>query len=77
METWLNPNKASDNISLISFHHPERKNRIINDSHGGVIVYINDHIHFVRRRDLEQNRVKCDRNMFSLGYYIYRRVLML
>ena len=57
-ETWLNPNIASDDISLISYHHPERKDRVA-DSHGGVIVYIKDSIHYVRRRDLEPNRVEC------------------
>ena len=57
-ETWLNPNKDSDDISLISFHHPERKDRIA-DSHGGVSVYIKHIIHYVRRRDLELNGVEC------------------
>ena len=58
METWLNRNIDSDDISLISFHHPERKDRIA-DSHGGVIVYIKDSIQYVRRRDLEPNGVAC------------------
>ena len=53
-EAWLNPNIDSDDIPIISVHHPERKDRIA-DSHGGVIVYIKDSIHYVRRRDLEPN----------------------
>ena len=53
-EVWLNPNIDSDDIPIILFHHPERKDRIA-DSHGGVIVYIKDSIHYVRRRDLEPN----------------------
>ena len=57
-ETWLNPNITSDDISLISYHHPERKDRVV-DNHGGVIVYIKDSIHYVRRRDLEPNGVEC------------------
>ena len=56
-ETWLNPNIDGDDISLISFHHPERKDRIT-DSHGGVIVYIKNSIHYVRLRDLEPNGVE-------------------
>ena len=47
MDTWLNPHIASEDISLISYHHPERKDRIA-DSQGGVFVYIKDSIHYVR-----------------------------
>ena len=57
-EAWLNPNITSDDISLISYHHPERKDRVA-DNHGGVIVYIKESIHYVRRRDLEPNGVEC------------------
>ena len=57
-ETWLNPNIASDGISLIFYHHPELKDRVA-DNHGGVIVYIKDSIHYVRRSDLEPNGVEC------------------
>ena len=57
-ETWLNPNITSDDISLISYHQPERKDRVA-DNHGGVIVYIKDSIHYMRRRDLEPNGVEC------------------
>ena len=54
----LNPNIASDDITLFFYHHPERKGRIT-DSHSEVIVYIKDSIHYVRRRDHEPNGVEC------------------
>ena len=43
---------------LPSFHHPGRKDHV-NDSHGGVLVYIKDSINKVRRNDLEINRLQC------------------
>ena len=57
-ETWLNPNIVSDDISLISYHHPGRKDRVA-DSHRGVIVYIKYSIHYKRHRVLELNGVEC------------------
>ena len=57
-ETWLNPSVTKDDISLLSYHPPERKDRVA-DSHGGVIIYIKDHIHYVRRADLEPIGVEC------------------
>ena len=38
-ETWLNPAVTDDDISLLSYHLPKRKDRVA-DSHGGVIIYI-------------------------------------
>ena len=49
---------TNDDISLLSYHLPERKDRVA-DSHGGVIIYIKDHIHYVRRNDLEPIGVEC------------------
>ena len=57
-ETWLNPSVTKDDISLLSYHPLERKARVA-DSHGGVIIYIKDHIHYVRRADLEPIGVEC------------------
>lgn len=57
-ETWLNQSCQTEDILLHSFHNPERKDRF-DDSHGGVIVYVKENIHFVRRYDLEINRLEC------------------
>ena len=57
-ETWLNPAVTNDDISLLSYHLPKLKDRVA-DSHGGVVIYIKDHIHYVRRRDLEPIGVEC------------------
>ena len=38
-ETWLNAAVTNDDISLLSYHLPERKDRAA-DSHGGVIIFI-------------------------------------
>ena len=57
-ETWLNPSVTKDDISLLSYHPLERKDRVA-DSHGGVIICIKDHIHYVRRADLEPIGVDC------------------
>lgn len=57
-ETWLNSSISSEDLILHSFHKPERKDRI-GDSHGGVIVYIKDILHYKRRPDLEINRLEC------------------
>ena len=51
-ETWLNPSIDSEDLSLISFNKPERKDRI-GDSHGGVMLYVKTGIHYKRRADLE------------------------
>ena len=57
-EAWLNPAVTNDDISLLSYHLPERKNRVA-DNHGGVVIYIKDHKHYVRRHDLEPIGVEC------------------
>ena len=33
--------------------------KIVADSHGGVIIYIKDHINYIRRHDLEPIGVEC------------------
>ena len=57
-ETWLNSSITNGDISLLSYHLSERKYRDA-DSHGGVIMYIKFHIHYVRRHDLEPIAVEC------------------
>ena len=51
-ETWLSPMHNTDDLILQSYIKPERKNRF-GDSHGGVILYIKEGIHYKRREDLE------------------------
>ena len=57
-ETWLNSSYTSDDIRLESFREPERKDRV-GDSHGGVIIYVKDSIHYRRRNDLELRGIGC------------------
>ena len=57
-ETWLNPDIPTDDLLLDSFNKPERKDRQA-DSHGGVMVYVKEGLHYKRRQDLEPNRTEC------------------
>ena len=57
-ETWLNPDISTDDLLLDSFNKPERKDRPA-DSHGGVMVYVKEGLHYKRRHDLEPNRTEC------------------
>ena len=57
-ETWLSPTVTSEELFILSYHPPERKDRI-GDSHGGVILYVKDTLHFTRRHDLEPVGVEC------------------
>ena len=54
----LNHSVTKDNMSLLSYHPPERKDRVT-DSPDCVIIYIKDHIHFVRRADLAPIEIEC------------------
>lgn len=56
-ETWLNDSVSSEDLLLLSFHKPERKDRTF-DSHGGVMLYVKSNLHYKRRYDLELNRVE-------------------
>ena len=57
-ESWLNPAVTDDDLSIQLYHKPERKDRV-GDSHGGVILYVKDTLHYTRRRDLEPNGIEC------------------
>lgn len=57
-ESWLNNSVSSDDLMLPSYSCPERKDRIC-DTHGGVILYVRENLHYKRRYDLELNRVEC------------------
>ncbi|MCG8113228.1 MAG: endonuclease/exonuclease/phosphatase family protein, partial [Candidatus Thiodiazotropha taylori] len=51
-ETWLNHSIDTEDLTLQSYQSPERKDRV-GDSHGGVIIYVKEGIHYKRRNDLE------------------------
>ena len=51
-ETWLNPAVDPTDLLLDSYCEPERKDRP-GDSHGGIMIYIKEGIHYKRREDLE------------------------
>ena len=57
-ETWLNDSISDDNLTFHDFHCPVRKDRV-RDGYGGVILYVKNTIHFVRRGDLEVNETEC------------------
>ena len=49
-ETWLNDSIASEDLLLQSYNKPERKDRP-GDSHGGVVLYVKEGLHYKRRND--------------------------
>ncbi|MEW8547336.1 MAG: endonuclease/exonuclease/phosphatase family protein, partial [Candidatus Thiodiazotropha sp.] len=51
-ETWLNPSVDSDDLTLLSYNKPERKDRV-GDNHGGVMLYVKEALYYKRRADLE------------------------
>ena len=57
-ETWLNPSVKNDILLIDSYREPERKDRQ-GDSHGGVMIYVKDSIHYKRRHDLEPFGIEC------------------
>ena len=56
-ETWLSPAIPDEDISLVNYQIPYRKDRP--DSYGGVIVYVKDTIPCKRRQDLEIADLEC------------------
>ena len=57
-ETWLGPNILNEKLNIPLFSLPERKDRS-DDNHGGVIIYVKNHICYKRRLDLEPNGIEC------------------
>ena len=57
-EAWLKPSVTNDDLYLLSYNLPERKDRVA-DCHGGAIIYIKDHINYVRRHGPEPIAVEC------------------
>ena len=57
-ETWLHDEFSSDELIFPSFYPPERKDRT-DDRYGGVILYVKNTLSYIRRHDLEPNRLEC------------------
>lgn len=57
-ETWLSPTTETDDLMFKSFSSPERKDRV-GDNHGGLLLYIKESIHYMRRPDLELIGIEC------------------
>ena len=51
-KTWFSPTTDDNDITLINYQHPFRKDRQTNN-YGGVIVYVRDNIPCKRRQGLE------------------------
>ena len=49
---------SSEELIFPSFHPPERKDRN-DDRYGGVILYVKNTLSYIRRHDLEPNRLEC------------------
>ena len=56
-ETWLNPSVDTDELLMHSYSTPERKDRA-GDTHGGVMIYVKDCLHYKRREDLEPRNIE-------------------
>ena len=54
---WTRPISTND-VRLQSFNSPERKGRV-GDSHGGVIIYVKEGLHYRRWQDLEPRGIEC------------------
>ena len=57
-ETWLGPVIDTNDLILDSYNTPQRKDRI-GGTHGGVMVYVKEGIHYKRRDDLELRGITC------------------
>ena len=56
-ETWLNASTDTEDLLLQSFNRPERKDRA-GDTHGGVMLYVKEGLHYKRRDDLEIQNIE-------------------
>ena len=43
---------------MLTYHTPERKD-CENDAYGSVLIYVKDHLNYIRRQDLEPRGVEC------------------
>ena len=55
--TWLNASIDTEDLLLQSFNRPERKDRA-GDTHGGVMLYVKEGLHYKRRDDLEIQNIE-------------------
>ena len=56
-ETRLDPTIDTDDLILQSYYRPERKDRN-SDTHGGVMLYVKEGLHYKRRDDLELQNIE-------------------
>ena len=70
-KTWLNSSVSLNDLHIQSFNKPERKDRV-GDSHGGVLVYVKENIHYRQRHDLENLGLK---NIWIELSFKHKRVL--
>ena len=56
-ETWLGPTIDTDDLILQLYNRPERKDRD-SDTHGGVMLYVKEGLHYKRRDDLELQNIE-------------------
>ena len=57
-ESWLSDNVSTDEILFQNYQRPFRKDRVEN-SYGGVIIYVKENIPCKRRLDLEIDGLEC------------------
>ena len=57
-ETWLSENVSTEEILFQNYQRPFRKDRVEN-SYGGVIIYVKENIPCKRRLDLEIDGLEC------------------
>ena len=56
-ERRLDPTIDTDDLILQSYYRPERKDRN-SDTHGGVMLYVKEGLHYKRRDDLELQNIE-------------------
>ena len=54
----MNSFLSTSDIRLQSFNSPERKDRV-EDTVGGVIIYVKEGLYYRRRQDLEPRGIEC------------------
>ncbi|MES9883416.1 MAG: reverse transcriptase family protein [Sedimenticola sp.] len=57
-ETWLSAEISSDDLLFTRYSVPFRQDRAA-DPHGGILLYVNEQLHAVRRGDLEVPGIEC------------------
>ena len=57
LETWLDKSVSTQDLLIPTFHPPELKDRL-SDRYRGFILYMKDNLTYIRRHDLELNRLE-------------------